>query len=61
VAGKNLDSEQLLHVIAAHPELLQRPNRDPRGQSRARQASRKSCEVRDQVGGCDCGELGLDE
>jgi arsenate reductase len=25
VAGKNLDSEQLLHVIAAHPELLQRP------------------------------------
>lgn len=25
VVGKNLDSEQLLHVIAAHPELLQRP------------------------------------
>lgn len=25
VAGKNLDDEQLLHVIAAHPELLQRP------------------------------------
>jgi arsenate reductase (glutaredoxin) len=25
VAGKNLDNEQLLQVIAAHPELLQRP------------------------------------
>jgi arsenate reductase len=25
VAGKNLDNEQLLHVIATHPELLQRP------------------------------------
>ena len=25
VAGKDLDNEQLLHVIAAHPELLQRP------------------------------------
>jgi arsenate reductase (glutaredoxin) len=25
VAGKNLDSEQLLQVMAAHPELLQRP------------------------------------
>lgn len=25
VVGKNLDNEQLLQVIAAHPELLQRP------------------------------------
>jgi arsenate reductase (glutaredoxin) len=25
VAGKNLDHEQLLQVMAAHPELLQRP------------------------------------
>ena len=25
VAGKNLDNEQLLQVMAAHPELLQRP------------------------------------
>ena len=25
VAGKNLSDEELLHVIAAHPELLQRP------------------------------------
>ena len=25
VAGKNLDNEKLLRVMAAHPELLQRP------------------------------------
>lgn len=25
VAGKNLDNEQLLQLMAAHPELLQRP------------------------------------
>jgi len=25
VAGKNLDNQQLLQVMAAHPELLQRP------------------------------------
>ena len=25
VAGKNLDNEELLRVMAAHPELLQRP------------------------------------
>jgi arsenate reductase (glutaredoxin) len=25
VAGKNLDNDQLLQVMAAHPELLQRP------------------------------------
>jgi len=25
VVGKNLDNEQLLQVMAAHPELLQRP------------------------------------
>lgn len=25
VAGKNLDNEELLEIMAAHPELLQRP------------------------------------
>jgi arsenate reductase len=25
VAGKNLDNEELLKIVAAHPELLQRP------------------------------------